>query len=82
MGKITVILAWWVAEKMDKIKLAGYSGSRAQSMLVLTGKELVRPANGPQVLSSVHLCLGGTCRQGQGAFWEVRAQGFPGVLRG
>lgn len=60
MGKITVILAWWVAEKMDKIKLVGYSGSRAQSILVLTGKELVRPANGLQVLSSIHLCLSGT----------------------
>lgn len=60
MGTITVILAWWVAEKLDKIKLVGYSGSRAQSILVLTGKELVRPANGSQLLSSIHLCLGGT----------------------
>lgn len=45
---------------MDKIKLVGYSGSRAQSILVLTGKELVRPANGSQLLSSIHQCLGGT----------------------
>ena len=45
---------------MDKIKLVWYSGSRAQSILVLTGKELVRPANGSQLLSSIHQCLGGT----------------------